>query len=306
MLQLTQKMLNTLRAAQGKVDAKVQRQKVERTRQLNHTRFQRMVEDTIAILKAGEPTRFAFEGACRQGIRRSLVLTGWRWQDADANAALVIETAFKRMGVERPDWWQGQWEYADTDTSRGWCAHTRCHKPLPIDRKSSNGTPVKYCGIECKQAAHSARIQRDGNKYALAEWLAVCADRSHKTIEERSGNCEACGTPFLSRVASAKFCSHVCFARAVTKHPDKPCERCGTMFKPRYNAGKGISRFCSTACSAEARAAATPRPKRTCLTCNATFTPKYPSDKKRYCSAFCNPTAPKRAPSLFQCDDRSP
>jgi hypothetical protein len=64
-----------------------------------------VVETVAAILDQGQPTRFAYEGACRHGVRAGFILgAGLAWRAADQTAAEIIGSAFKRLGVERPSW----------------------------------------------------------------------------------------------------------------------------------------------------------------------------------------------------------
>lgn len=245
-----------------------------------------ILASVVSILKAGYPTKFAHESACRHGLRGALCLEGYRWHDADAAASSILSEALHRIGAVRPPWWEGQREYSDTDTSRGFCAYSRCGKPIPIDRGVGHWNPTKFCSDECGTYAKNERTRQFGKKYSLAEYLAMSAARSQRTIEKHSGDCEICGKHFLSRHAGRRYCSRRCFTAAKTVHAERPCARCGTVFKPK-DTGKphGVSKYCSRECSAAARVKT--RPERQCPTCLSIFRPRYPSDKTRYCSAQC-------------------
>ena len=77
-------------------------------RQLNEKRRQHLIERIVLILDRGEPSKFAFEGSCRRGLRSSFVLAGWRWAEADATAADILAAAFREIGAQRPTWLDGQ------------------------------------------------------------------------------------------------------------------------------------------------------------------------------------------------------
>ena len=66
------------------------------------------VKDVAAILKRGEPTIFAFEGAVRHSLRSFLCLRGVGWHEADHDAAEVVRLAYVRLQIRRPSWLEGQ------------------------------------------------------------------------------------------------------------------------------------------------------------------------------------------------------
>lgn len=310
MLQITPKALKSLRIVKA-WDAYRDRQrktdkakKKAKFRALDRNRFDELVGDITRIMKQGQPTPFAFEGSCRHGVRSSLCLDGWSWPDADNTAAEVIAAALGRIGATRPTWFQGQPEYADTDTSRGFCAHRRCGRPIPIERGLRNGKPVKYCCDECGHMATAEIRRREGRQVSMAEWLALCAARSSEKERQRSRNCDQCGTFFVTRDAKRKFCSRTCFFEAEKKWQDRECLNCGKTFSPKNSGPKaGVSRYCSRLCGTEGRKKSNPRPALSCVTCATIFYPIFPSDKRRYCSPTCNPFASKAAKSAFRCDE---
>lgn len=116
-------------------------------RRINKDRRRHLVETVAAILKRGEPTVFAFEAACRHGLRSRLCLQGWKWAEADALAAEIVATALNRIGARRPTWEEGQPEFAQNGAGalieRTRCI--RCHKPLPENHR-------KFCGHTCATA----------------------------------------------------------------------------------------------------------------------------------------------------------
>ncbi len=304
MLQITPAALALLRSAQEAANSRIRRklQRAKSARKLNAERSGRLTDLTARILKTGEPTVFAFEGACRAGIRASLCLEGWKWADADDAARAVIGRALNQIGAERPTWNQGQPEYVSlAGTARTHCA--RCGGKIDEDRGSTNGTPVRYCSDLCAHNAMAERKRLSGEKVSLAEYLATCAARSAQTMEERATDCAHCGTVFVTRRADRKFCSRECYAEAKTKWQDRECLHCGTVFKPKNSGGKGVSRYCSRECAGAMRVRS--RPALQCLTCSTIFYPPYPSDKRSYCSPVCNPFATKAAKAAFLCEQIS-
>lgn len=96
---------------------------------------------------------FGLEGPLRAGLRAALCRQGWRWAPADLAARELLGEIFTRMGAKRPDWNEGQPEWAieaGTLIERTRCAN--CHGPLPQDRR-------KFCSDLCAGVQHS-RIAR--------------------------------------------------------------------------------------------------------------------------------------------------
>jgi hypothetical protein len=118
----------------------------------------RVIVDAVAeILKRGEPTRFAFEGVCRHGIRSSLCLQGWRWALADRVADDVVSAALDRIGAVRPLWKEAQPEWTQdghVPIDRLLCR--QCSRRLP-EHGSSH---MIFCSSQCRTAWHSAIYRR--------------------------------------------------------------------------------------------------------------------------------------------------
>ena len=129
---------------------------------LTNLRRDALVVRAAKILNSFVVSPFQYEGACRAGIRQELCLDAWPWREADAVAADVIERAFQKMGVSRPNWQEGQPDFAThTPIDFHWCQH--CTKPIPEERYSAStvwGNSVRYCGDECSQSAANARNRR--------------------------------------------------------------------------------------------------------------------------------------------------
>ncbi|MDR4306967.1 hypothetical protein IHQ68_10090 [Chelatococcus sambhunathii] len=132
-------------------------------RRLNRDRRQHLVVIVVAIMRAGDPTPFAFEATCRHAIRSRLCLSGWRWSEADAVALDIVLAALRQIGAQRPTWKQGQPEWTQDGHSpieRTRCV--RCGSPLPEDH-------TKFCGRLCGDAhnMHLAALRQaeDGVAY---------------------------------------------------------------------------------------------------------------------------------------------
>lgn len=312
MLAITPQTRKTLRIVVAWDKYRERQQKADKARQrvprkLDRRRFDELAGDVSRIMKLGEPTPFAFEGSCRHGVRSSLCLDGWGWADADDAAVDVITRAMNIIGLVRPTWWQGQPEYADTDTSRGFCAAPKCQRPIPIERGMTAGTAARYCSDFCKSAAHSARLYRDGPKTDLATYLAAQAAKSAETERQRSRNCAnaECGKFFVTKDPKRKYCSRSCWDAREKIYQERPCERpeCDNVFTPK-NSGKTVSRYCSRECADACRRKV--RPALTCQNpeCATIFYPNFPSDKRKYCGDQCRPDAVRRLAALrMSCEE---
>jgi endogenous inhibitor of DNA gyrase (YacG/DUF329 family) len=253
-------------------------------------RRETMTAAVVGILDCGRSSRFEYEAACRHGLRSGLCLEGESWARADAFAAAIVSEALRRLGAERPSWFQGQPEYADTDTSRGWCALPGCEKPIPIDRPETGGNAVKYCSHFCAKNASAQRQREHGARMDLASYLASCAARREATLQASAKECAHCGRHFLSKATNAKaYCSRACAYAARTQFSRRPCANCGKVFKPKRTGHGKATLFCSVACAASARTKE--KPTRNCERCGATFALRDRSEKKRFCSVACKNAA---------------
>ena len=120
-----------------------------------------------AVLKAGEPTYFAFEGSCRTGVRLALVKQGWNWSEADTIAAEVVAIALHIIGAKRPTWYQGQpaWtEECAIPIKRERCK--RCHSPLPEDHWI-------FCSRECASFYHEEKSRERIRSERMAANIAM-------------------------------------------------------------------------------------------------------------------------------------
>lgn len=291
-----------LRSVQAACDEKMRRQRIAaakpKLRQLNRDRHRHLVETVAGILRTGQPTYFAYEGAVWHGLRSSLCLQGWAWHDADAAAADVVGSALRQIGAVRPTWQQGQIGYTEEATAEHErCANSDCGKPVVI---GLNGRPRKYCSTECMGRHHSKMAGRHGFQRTRAEYLVACAaDRARKATAER--DCAWCGKLFVQGISNEprSYCCDTCRnaarAAASRKHPTElNCAQCGSTFRPRQSGAK----FCSKGCMAVAFS----RPAKPCEACGTLFRPKQRNDEK-FCGPTCRYASYSRKPrSAFQCE----
>ncbi|MBO0904219.1 hypothetical protein [Jiella sonneratiae] len=286
MLQLTHTAMRIIRADQTRREAKAAAKAKAKCRQLNHQVMLRLVESAASILRTGEPTYFEFEGACRSGIRRSLIMQGWKWVDADNAAADVVSAALKQIGAVRPTWDQGQPECAaNFSVEHYYCS--RCGTSIPDERKASGR--AKFCSDLCSTAASLTKARMSGERRSLADYLAQISRTSAEEVRQRTGTCEQCNRPFIAH-SGQLFCSVRCRGLAERSKPEVNCEQCGTAFRSRLNHGQR-QKYCSKTC---ADAAATgierwrkPRPQVTCEGCGSIFSLKVVSRPRRFCSQSC-------------------
>lgn len=122
-------------------------------RKADQTYRRKLIDQTAAILRRGEPTDFAFEGFMRHGLRSGLCLRGWSWSDADDMAADIVRSALAQIGAKRPTYQQGQPEWAQDGVilvERERCI--RCGWQLPEGHS-------KFCSRLC-HGAHYADLRR--------------------------------------------------------------------------------------------------------------------------------------------------
>lgn len=106
-----------------------------------------------------------------------------------------------------------------------------CKAPMSVEMTAK----AIYCSESCQQKARYYRIKS-----------APCV-------------CKTCGSAFLGRLPSDKYCSPACRraeglrVRSLSWKPKMTCERCGTPFAQRPN-GKHCSQKCRMLANAERRA----------------------------------------------------
>ena len=251
---------------------------------INRDRHRHLVETTATILKTGQPTHFAYEGACRYGLRSGFIRDGWSWTEADTTAADIVATALRFIGAKRPSWKEGQPEHSQEGFSP--IEHTRCVRcggKIP-ETNPNSGWERRYCSNVCSNGDRLQRERISGERFTLAQYWAAMAVRGEAKRRERERPCEWCGTIYIQPHATepSRFCSKSCTAKATGEKRKrfKPCEACGKRY---HVSGPGAGkRYCSKACWNSVYEI---RPKN-CEWCAALFRPK--ARHVRFCSARCS------------------
>jgi hypothetical protein len=236
-----------------------------------------LVRRIARILDTGRPTRFAFEGACRHGLRSRLCLSGERWTHADQVAGVIITLALHRIGASRPTWQQGQPD--PVDRQERWSCLT-CGGL--IDSESARW---RYCSDECKAIAISRATESRMRADAKAARAAFWAARANGGWLTR--DCAHCRRPFRPtnegpRGALQRYCSRACYMAVKTVDRHRTCAGCGQGFDYQSK----DQRFCSKACANRAESAQ-PGPQRSCPMCGQFFTDRSRAGIRQYCSNKC-------------------
>lgn len=132
------------------------RQRDARRGRLSQVIYLRLVADLAGVIQmafeaGATASLWGMEGPLRHAIRSDLCLRGWKWLEAEKMARDVLEDAFRKVNAKRPDWEEGQPEWAIATNiliERTLCVN--CHKPLP-------GGHWKFCGDLCA-SNHSRRL----------------------------------------------------------------------------------------------------------------------------------------------------
>ncbi|MCV9997685.1 hypothetical protein OE766_05450 [Pararhizobium sp. YC-54] len=220
---------------------------------------------------------FEAEGEVRAGLRRSFCLAGSRWPTADQEAASLISEVFRRKGVVRPSWNDGQRRYA----SQGFCYF--CNAYL----EGSSGFTRKFCSTRCAKMLVLSRAlypDRFCDQVFVSAYNFVY--KATAMANATTMNCEQCGAGFRSLYAE-RFCSKACVGASQRTRKQLPCKICGTLFLPHASRAK----FCSHSCYQESRK----RPSYVlqCGWCQTSFLANL--KKTGFCSKSC------RAKMSYQC-----
>jgi len=300
MLQITPATIAMLRSAQVNADEKIRATRAAamqpKMRTLGDRRFEEVVKKVVVILRSGRASKFEFEAACRHGLRRALCLQGWRWQDADSAAAVVVDTALRQIGAVRPSWQQGQPEW--TQDGHAPVERTRCVRCGVKMPPAGNGNDRKFCSYLCRNAHNLAVAKISGERVSRAEYFARKATETKRRREESEWDCEECGKAFVPRWRTAihqRFCSPAC-KYASMRLPKKVCANCGTDFQPPTSHHK----FCGRECSEEFIGNALRTKPRPCARCGTVFRRR--DSRLKFCSKSCA----MRSLSEATLDDRRP
>lgn len=176
--------------------------KPERVRKLAQHRRVAVRDALAAMMRTAEPTQFALEAPCRYGLRVGLIMDGWSWGAADAEAESIVLAALAQAGARRPTWAQGQPEFCQPGVipppPRTTCA--RCGRPLDLLQR-------RFCSKVCKTAARNDRAMRDDREEMRAKEKAY---RIAWSKRQPSRVCEVCGKSYQPKRASQKLCSDAC------------------------------------------------------------------------------------------------
>ncbi|RWC90049.1 MAG: hypothetical protein EOS32_28790 [Mesorhizobium sp.] len=226
-----------------------------RPRALNSDRRRRLIESTATILRTGLPTAFAFEGACRAGLRSALCLEHWPWAEADAAAVDIVATALRAIGAKRPTWLEGQPEHTQEGFApivRTFCK--RCGGKIP-ETSSLYGYRSEFCSKECKTYDRLANERRSGQKVGYAAYWAKLSAAAAEARERRARCCEWCGGSFIPRsiVEDIRNCSKSCAAKSTAEKRKRfqACRQCGQQYQASRPGGGKF--YCSKACSGASR-----------------------------------------------------
>lgn len=179
---------------------------------LNADRQRHILSAVTSILRDGRPTLFAFEGACRHGLRIRLILEGWRWQRADDAAAEIVARALRMIGATRPSWYAGQPAYTEEGFAPIRRTHCRrCGKPIDAVEMMS-GWQSAFCSNACR-VSHRRHVEGR----TRADYDAALRATGELKRLKRITRCPNCGAEFVPKKAQwppdpakPRYCSNRC------------------------------------------------------------------------------------------------
>lgn len=194
------------------------------------------VNSVVDILDDWRTSPFENEGAVHAGVRSSLCLEGHDWGRSDLEAGLIVASAFKKMGIDRPSWEQGQREYTIPTENCAWCG--------------GEGDPAvggRFCSVECGRAFANDRQRNEIRRNTAVYKSAMTILRRDKFVRRR---CLCCEKEFMNYGANdpRQFCSQICYFNyrktdSFTKFPSV-CKLCDKPFVGR----KSGAYYCSNSC----------------------------------------------------------
>jgi len=226
------------------------------------------------VLRGWTQSPFEREGSVRAGLRAALCLEGARWDQADNEAERVIDECFRRMGVERPSWMDGQRNHVD----RGdFCL--RCGRPMADDAVTGGRLPL-FCSDICATAALAAR---ENDELILRNEVRKEAKRLVARESKPAKVCAQCGKLFHPAIPWGEgyrkqlYCSHNCANIAKEDKTTIACTTCGKTFSTKRSAN---SLYCSRVCKHAATFS------KSCIVCGSSFDAK--TRDALYCSRRCS------------------
>lgn len=179
-----------------------------------------LIDVAFDILRDGRSSPFEFEAAVRHGIRSALVLEQWPWRDADTAASQTLAAAFRLLGVQRPEWHEGQREARDWDPRYGYRRCAACGELIDPDGTSST------CSWFCCKIATQAKYRREHQaEVTVARKLRRAMDPEKYKARSRSN-----------------------WQRSKEMGDLRPCATCGRQFHVRTGTDRPDARFCSLEC----------------------------------------------------------
>jgi hypothetical protein len=231
--------------------------------------------DTLRTFRS---TPFEFEGACRQGVRSGLCLSGVPWARGDIEAERLVGAALNQIGAKRPTWEEGQPNYTIAPENCSWC-----HGSVPEDAIRGEHSH-NYCSEVCARSAleHRAFSERS-NRDAAYRSIQDAIIRARHPVRE----CAHCAKRFRPTQGDGRYCSPACQHEAMAidrrQWPDRTCECCQKTFRPTSH---GEQRYCSRECAYAHRSFAEVRQ---CEFCGDAFTAH--GKKAKYCGEDCSHAA---------------
>ncbi|WP_404404874.1 hypothetical protein [Pelagibacterium halotolerans] len=231
-------------------------------------------------LRNWDSTPFEFEASCRHGLRQSFCEDGHAWQRSDDEAAHIVHEALLSIGAKRPDWAEGQWEYA---ISPDYCVG--CGGPMP-DEEMAKGH--RFCSPDCARGAYERRSYGEIRKQSE---IARNAYHIIRTDRAPTATCQHCQKPFKragitekqkTESGKGKFCSVACHNASMRIFADRECTVCGKTFRPKTE----TQHLCSKACVTKHQV----KPlNATCKCCGKPFKSYRVNSAKpeKYCSVDC-------------------
>lgn len=230
-----------------------------------------MIDTVMDALKDWRLSEFEHEAATRTAIRLHFIERFQSWDVADTEAGALISTAFDRMGVKRPSWAQGQWEYtAPSDRCRG------CGGELDEADRADN---LRFCSSECARGYYE-RQNRRSYDFDKQLWSQVRYQIKKSHVTPRP--CKRCSRPFRNVDPTALFCSKDCY-EADRALEARNCIRCNEVFCPSSREAK----YCCMECAQKdlARLRRERNTDKACECCGRIFRPT--KADTRYCSRPC-------------------